>query len=273
MRHQLPLSDAHAARLYEELSQRGAFCRGEKSPWPYPPMTEEELYTLALLQSRHDPRLLAILVDLFTRRLIALEPISFKHSLQDAEALPIAAVLGTFVIGMDAPEENQDLFRYLQASTRPVPTQLFYQQLYPLGSHKLEEVLQHPLWPFKKWGFLAGDPPLLKERVNTRRLHLYDQTSRLALLRELASTEKRFRLRDYLTCVHNAISRQQGLQDLSLLKGLEKKGKGRGAYYVSRSLRGSKVASERSRQKAYSQSGRSRVVAAPKSRPLGGSSG
>lgn len=230
MKNELPLNKEELSHLYWELARRGAFCSGEKFSWRFNHMTEEELLTLAVLQSRYDPRLLIILVDFF-KLPRDLHPIHFKRFLRQEEALPIMAVIGEFVLESPASLEAKELCRFLMTGTRPVPTQLFYRGLYPIAGKKMREVIERPLWAFKKWGFLAADPPLLKEKAGPR-IYLFDQPTRLRILQELAARQKRFRLKDYLTEIRDSISRQQALKDLSSVRWLRKRGRGKGTFYA-----------------------------------------
>ena len=231
-RPSLPLDDKASARLYWELSRRDAFVTGERLPWPYPRLSEEELFGLAFLQARFDPRLMAVLVDFFQRRDHRLHPIRFKEILRKADALAVAAVIGEFVISSEASPETKDLFRFLQTGATPAPTQLFYRIPGRIGGVKMREAIDRPLWAFKKWGFLAADPPLLKENPPARRTYLYDPSSRLHVLEGLAKRKKSFRLREYLEEIRFSVSRQQALKDLKNVPWVRKRGKGKGSYYT-----------------------------------------
>lgn len=230
----LPLNLRESSRLYWELGERGGFCSGEKQAWKYRSLSEEELLVLAVLQSRHDPRLLAILIDFLQkpRPTHSFDPILFKRLLREHRALPIVCVIGDFILEARPPQEIQDLFRFLMAGAKPVPTQLFYKGLYPLGGHKMQEVLDKPLWYFKKWGFLAVDAPLLKDKIGSKRTYLYDEPSRLAILKDLTQRSPVFRLKDYLHEISSSISRQQALKDIRSISWIKKKGCGKGTVYT-----------------------------------------
>ena len=229
----LPLSEKESSRLYWELAKRGAFSSGEKFRWKYEKSTDEELLTLALLQSRYDPRLFAVLVDFFKTPKARLHPIAFKNILRLHQALPIAAVLAEFVLvsSRSLPPEVRETALFLQAGVSPVPTQLFYRDLYPVGGSKMREASFQPLWAFKKWGFLASDAPLLKEKKTDKKIYLYDLSSRRQILKKLAEQKRRFRLKDYLASIADSISRQQALKDLSTISWIRKRGKGKGMVY------------------------------------------
>lgn len=228
----LPLSEGETARLYWELSRRGAFCDGERRPWRYGRLTKEELHVLAVLASRYDPRLMAVLVDYFSSDRL-LDPVRFKRALRKYGALTEAAVVGEFVLSRPVSETVRDFFRFLASGVRAVPTQLYYRGLYPVAGRKMEEAVDRLLWGFKKWGYLAADPPFLKETKVDGRTYLFDLPSRLRILRKLSRESPRFRLRDYLERIGQSISRQQALKDLKAAPWLKKRGQGKGAYYVS----------------------------------------
>ncbi len=224
----LPLTLKENSRLYFELSQKGAFCNGEYYTWKYDTLSEEDFFTLALLESRYDPRLFAILVDFFCNYELHLNPLLFKESLSKREALSISAVLGEYV--NEAKHKNTELFRYLQSWAKAVPTQLFYKAFYKISGLKMRDCVEKPLWYFKKWGFLACDPPLLKERKQNRHF-LYDLISREKILGEMGGNKKNFLLKDYLEALNYSISRQQALKDLNQNLKIVKHGKGRSLKY------------------------------------------
>lgn len=230
MKWKLPLSLEESSRLYWELSKRGAKSLGEKFSWQYGEINEEELAALAILQCRYDPRLLEILIDFFSRGLFHGNPIHLKKLLKANDALPITAVIAEFVLESSAPEEAKDLVRFLREGTRPVPVQLFYYSLHPIGGRKMDEAISRPPWAFKKWGFLSADAPLTRELA--KRIYLFDLSSRQNILKNLALTKKRFRLRDYLLAVEGSISRQQALKDLDGASWISRRGKGKGSYYI-----------------------------------------
>ncbi len=150
--------------------------------------------------------------------------------LKKLREIPASAVIGEFILDSTAPEFNKDLFRFLMTGAMPVPTQLFYRNLYPIGSRSMEETIAKPLWPFKKWGFLASDPPLLKERIE-KFPYLFDSSSRKRILETIAKNQNGFRLADYLKAIHHSVSRQQALKDIRSLSGIRKKGRGKGSTY------------------------------------------
>jgi len=233
VKFRLPLNDSETARLYWELERRGASCSGRRQPWSYRRLSGEDILVLALLQSRYDPRLAAILVDFFKSPHPDLNPVTFKEELRGAGALAIAAVVGEFVNALNPPFRVRELFGFLMSGASPMPTQLFYRGLYPLGSKKMGDATSQPLWGFKKWGFLAADPPFLKENDFPRRCYLFDSDSRSNMLQELAAERKRFTLQNYLVKIRSSISRQQALKDLNAAPGILKKGKGKGTYYCA----------------------------------------
>ncbi len=227
----LPLNEKETSRLYWELKKIGGFCSGEKYSWKYEKLSQEKLLVLAILQSRYEPQLMAILVDFFCKSSVLWNPLSFKTLLKQTEALHIAAVIGQMLMELPASEETKDFFRFLMVGVKPISTQLFYRGIYPLGSKKMEEVVSRPLWAFKKWGFLAANPPLLKETILHKRTYLFDQKSRLHILRELFREKKQIRLKDYLQATQVSISRQQALKDIRSVSWIKKRGERKGTVY------------------------------------------
>ena len=231
MKYQFPLNEQESSRLYWELEQRGAFSSGRENSWPYGKLDEEGFFTLTLLQSRYDPRLLSILVDYFRTPRPNINPVSFKESLRASEGLPIACVIGEFVMELCVPVQVKEFFQFLMSGVSPMPTQLFYRGIYSVAGLKMQETLERSLWAFKKWGFLAADPPLLKESLAQTKPYLYDQASRLSILKKWAKDQEKFRLKDYLKEISFSVSRQQGLKDLGSVPGIRKRGKGKGMRY------------------------------------------
>lgn len=225
------MKSKEVSRLYWELSHRGAFCTGKKFPWRFAGISLEGLLCLALGQSRYDPRLLAILVDFFRNEIASLDPIIFKQELRRLDLLTIMAVVCEWSGEYGVVSSVKERFEYWRAGVTPVPTQLFYIGLYPIGGPKMAEAVNHSPWPFKKWGFLAVDPPWFKERLRSKRVYLYDSPGRIEILRELTQEQRRFRLKDYLKRLHFSVSRQQALQDLKTLPWVRRQGRGKGSYY------------------------------------------
>ncbi len=231
----LPLDENETSRLYWELHRRGAFCSGEKKAWRRRAVSLQDLVVLSLLQCRYDPRLTAILTEWLPRIALRLDPVLLKSDLKEKDALPVAAVIGDFALssGGDLPYPVREFFSFLQTGVKPVPIQLFYRGLYPVAGRKMDEAISQPLWYFKKWGFLAADIPILKEKLSGKRVYHYDQEIRLRQLHLLSRERKTFRLREYLAAVDFSVSRQQALKDLQSLPTIRKKGRGKGAFYTT----------------------------------------
>jgi hypothetical protein len=231
MKVSIPLNLKHQARLYYELSKRGAQCSGKKNAWPYEKVTEEELLSIAVRQARYDPRLMEILVGFFSTFRPVLNPCSLKENLRRVDALQAMAVIGEFALTLTDDQHISDLFDFLSTGVDPVPLQLFYRGLYRVGGKKIDDVITKPLRAFKKWGFLAADPPFNKDKNCQQRIYLYDQDSRLNILRDLSSNQKKFRLHDYLEKLRFSVSRQQALQDIKSVEWIDKRGIGKGTHY------------------------------------------
>ena len=227
---EVPLSGQESARLYWELSQRGAASVGQWAPWRYESISEDDLLLSALRQCRYDPRLLEVMVNFFSEDKFRLNMITFKKKIIKEGVLPVMVVIGEFVLESAVSSEAKELVRYLMIGAKPVPTQLFFSGLYKIGGKKMKEALQQPLWAFKKWGFLAADPPWSKGK-QPKRTYLFDSTSRLHLLRDLSKEKGSFRLKDYLEALGNSVSRQQALKDLKSVPWIRKRGQGKGSFY------------------------------------------
>ena len=117
-------SPKHLSRMYYELSQAGAHCSGEKLPWPYHPKNLEEKLVLAAEMTRHDPRLLGILIEFFLNHWEKVSPQLIRKNYSKMETPQTMAVVAEFAKEATNQKELTYFMEYLQKGLKPVPFQL-----------------------------------------------------------------------------------------------------------------------------------------------------
>ncbi len=230
---QSPPSEKHLSRMYYELSQQGAHCSGEKFPWPYSLKDPEEIFTLGAEMSRYDPRLLGILVEHLCHSWEIFSPQKIRSFYPKMKTPQTVAVIAEFGKSASEDSEARYFMDYLQRGLKPVPTQLYFKNIYRPGGKLSERAMESSLTQYKKWGFLAREFPTLdvfKKKV----IGQMDQDSRLNILRRLLKENESIQLKDYLLAIRHSVTRQQALKDLKSAATLSKKSHGRGACWSLR---------------------------------------
>lgn len=226
----IPTED-HLARLYFELSERGAECVGDEKPWPYQPGSTEELLCLAADMSRHDPRLITILVRFVNDHWSGMNPQAMRSFYNEMKTPQTIAVLAEFVLGACSDDnEKRYFFEYLQRGLQAVATQFYFHHLYSPGGTLAKRAATKSFAEYKRWGFLATEAPVIDE-AKRQTLGTLDVTTRKNILYDLMKERKRITISEYLDALDNKISRQQALLDLKSVKWARRSGRGRGAYW------------------------------------------
>lgn len=227
-----PPSDNHLARLYFELALHGAISQGEAKRWPYKPKSIEELFCLAAMMSRYDPRLVTILTSFLADHWQRLNPYTIRTFYPIMKTSQTVAVLAEFLLHSKTIESEFRFFlEYLQRGLTPVPSQLYFLHLYTPGGHLLQRAIDMPLAEYKRWGFLAREAPVI-DRVLRHPLGQHDKASRKNILRRLFASHKRVLLADYLQALEHRISRQQALSDMRAFPNTRRIGRGRGSAWA-----------------------------------------
>lgn len=226
-----PPTEAHLTRMYHELAKIGAACVGEKRPWPYHPANIEELITLAADISRHDPRLVTILVKFLSDKWSSLNPAQIRANYPSMDTPQTLAVLAQFILDNRAiPLEERYFFEYLKRGLPAVPLQFYFHHIYSPGGALAERAMNSSLAEYKKWGFLACEAPVLDEG-RRKTIGKLDVASRKNALLKLLTAKKEIRIADYIAACGGHISRQQALIDLKSSKIAKISGRGRGARW------------------------------------------
>ena len=226
----IPTED-HLARLYFELGEIGAECVGDEKPWPYHPKSTEELLCLAADMSRHDPRLMTILVKFLNDHWSGVNPQALRNFYTEMKTPQTIAVLAEFVLCVCSDDdERRYFFEYLQRGFTPVATQFYFHHLYSPGGTLAKRAATKSLAEYKRWGFLATEAPVIDE-AGRKSLGTLDAATRKNILYDLMKERKRITISEYLDVLDNKISRQQALLDLKGAKWARRAGRGRGAYW------------------------------------------
>lgn len=229
-----PPSEEILSRMYFELAQWSASCSGEKIAWPYEPKNREETIVLAAEMSRYDPRLLGILVEFFVKHWKEISPQLLRIFYPKMSTPQTLAVIAEFAKRAAKDSETSYFMEYLQRGLKPVPSQLYYKNIYTPGGSLAQRAAEESLTQYKKWGFLARESPVVDVYRKKTVGHL-DQNSRINVLKRLFEKKTQIYLRDYLKALGNTITRQQALKDLKKVAKLWRGAKGRGATWVFKS--------------------------------------
>lgn len=219
----------HLSRAYYELGRIGARAVGEKKPWPYHPKSIEELLSVCAGLARHDPRLFEILLQVIMGHWQEINWLKLRQTILTTSSPQVFGVMGEILSATRNPEIS-NCFRFLMHGVRPAPTQLFYNNLYTPGSPMAQRAIDKRLREFEKWGFLASERPALNADTKLTAGNMSRQ-ARITALKQLLSKRREIRLQDYMKTLPHPISRQQALLDMKAIKGLRRKGHGRGARW------------------------------------------
>lgn len=217
------------SRLYYELARYGAPAIGMKKSWPYKTDSLEKLLALACDMVRYDPRLLGILIVFLQNSWNKVNPLKLRNELKHCQMPQAIGVIGEFVKSETKNNEIKYFFDYLTRGLEPVTGQLFFIGTYSPGSRHLEKIARRGLKEYRKWGFLSMERPVVDLRTK-RQIGSLSKESRLAILQSIVRSG-RVTIKEYLEAVGHSISRQQALSDIKSLKMLERKGRGRNAYW------------------------------------------
>ncbi len=226
-----PPDEKTLSRVYYEMAKLGASASGAKESWPYRPSSAEELLALAADLSRYDPRLLGILVEYFHKHWREIRPQWLRECYPGMGTPQTIAVISEFAKAAATEEESRYFMEYLQRGLKPVPTQLYFRDLYAPGGTLSKRSAEERFSEYKKWGFLAREAPTIdvyrKQSAGT-----LDAASRKNILRKLFNERKEIRIADYLKALPHPLTRQQALLDLREVARLRKPGRGPGARWA-----------------------------------------
>lgn len=229
-----PPTEAELERLYYELARAGASSVGRKRAWPYRVTSREQLVALAAEMLRFDARLLSILLQYTLEHWRELNPLTLRSQLHGMRWPHALLVVLEFGKSATHDPEFRYFADYVAAGFRRIePVERFFLGAERPGSRMAERALGRNLAPYARWGFIGTERPTV-DPATKETVGRYDARTRRMILAQLAARTPRFSLVDYLEAVDHAISRQQALIDLRSFKGLQLKGRGRGARWSKR---------------------------------------
>lgn len=219
--------------MHFELGKLGARSVGENHPWTQGNLGPLQIFVLAALWSRHDPRLLEVLIDHAKRQWSIWNPHSLRQILlSEPNPQPFLVVLN--FVKTVAPQDLE-LARYCDyvsggfAATSP---QLYFYGLSDPGSRHMLKSAEEPVQEFLDWGFLARTRPVVHEDGKRREIGHWSPVARHNRLSRMLKETKRITISEYLKALDYCISRPQALLDLKVHPHLKKRGAGRGAFWV-----------------------------------------
>lgn len=226
-----PPDEKTLSRVYYELSQLGAQASGAKEAWPYHPNSNEELLAIAAELSRYDPRLLGILVEYFHKHWRKIRPQMLRECYPRMSAPQTLALIAEFAKIAEPDPEARYFMEYLQRGLKPLPSQLYFRDLYSPGGALSKRSIEESLAEYKKWGFLGRESPTI-DVFRKKNVGSLDASSRRNILRKLFETKKEIRMADYLKALPHPVTRQQALLDLKEIARLRNRSFGVGARWV-----------------------------------------
>jgi hypothetical protein len=226
-----PPDEKTLSRAYYELAKLGAKASGAKEAWPYHPNSSEELLALAAELSRYDPRLLGILVEYFHNHWKEIRPQALRDCYPRMNTPQTVALIAEFAKRANPDHESRYFMEYLQRGLKPLPSQLYFRDLYSPGGALSKRSIDESLAEYKKWGFLGRESPTI-DVFRKRSVGSLDADSRRNILRKLFESKKEIRMADYLKALPHPVTRQQALLDLKEIARLRNPTFGVGARWV-----------------------------------------
>jgi hypothetical protein len=228
-------TDDDLARIYFELGERGASATGSRAEWPYAPASDEELVVLAAQMTRHDARLLGVLVELLLRRWRELSPVALRDSMKRTrfpQALAVAVEFARDAAG--DPELTLWARHVCHGWPRRVPPEHFFVDDVRPGTRLAERRRGRSLLPYSKWGFVGIERPTFDPH-RKRAVGRYDSPTRRRILDALVTEAgpEGVTVGRYLDAVDRSISRQQARSDL-VRAGLHPSARGPAARWTRR---------------------------------------
>lgn len=219
--------------MHFELAKLGARSVGENYPWTQGDIDPLQLIMLAALWSRHEPRLLEVLIDYGKQQWSNWNPHSLRRLLLDTQSPQPFLVMLNF-IRLDAPHDSElgRYYNYVSAGFVEVPAQLYFYGLSAPGSRHMLRTAEEPVQEFLDWGFLARMRPVVHEDGKRFEIGHWSPVARRNRLSHILAEQKRITISGYLEALDHSISRPQALLDLKAHSHLKKRGSGRGAFWV-----------------------------------------
>lgn len=224
-------TDSHLRRLYYELGKIGARSVGRKEKWPYRIEQPETLLALAADWTRHDPRLLEVMLQFALSGWQAWKPQEIREASKKMETPQTWGVIAGFV--QAAKPEDMELgyfWEYVVRGLKPVADQYYFFDLYTIGGEFSRQATRESLQQFRDWGFFGKERIIIHPQTKEEVGH-WGQNERLNILRRLFRKTPSLKVADYLREICHTVSRQQAIQDLRKVGG-HATGSGRGSVWV-----------------------------------------
>ncbi len=226
----VPRQAPEIGRLYHELSLLGARAEGPRAPWRFGRPSAEELVVLAAQASRHEPRLLWVLVELLARAYDRFDPLKLRRALGRARWPATLGVAFEFARRAARSRELDDVAAFVLERVAPAPGERFFLGTRAFGGELARRDVEESLAEYRRWGYFSREEPIAKE-LGAAAHGTLGPRERMNLLRRLAERRGSVTLRDYLSALRGRASRRQATRDLSSADFLVRTGTTRGARY------------------------------------------
>ncbi len=208
----------------------GARAEGPRTRWRFGQPSPEEIVVLTAQASRHEPRLLWVLVDLLARGYDRFDPLKLRRALERARWPAALGVAFEFARRVARSRELDDVAAFVTARVAPAPGERFFLGTRAFAGELARRDVEESLAEYRKWGYFSREEPIAKE-LGAAAHGTLGPRERLNLLRRLAERQGSLTLRDYLAALRGRASRRQASRDLSSAAFLVQTGATRGARY------------------------------------------
>ncbi len=224
-------TDDDLARAFEEIALRGGSAMGRMREWPYAPASDETLVCLLAEMSRHDARLLGVLIEVVVKRWRTLTPMLVRDAMRTMRTPQAMCVVVTFAREVDGDRELGHWVRHVCADWAAVrPSEHFFVDDVRPGERSASRRIGRSLREFSDWGFYGIERPTV-EPHRKGRVGTYDARTRRDILTALVqSNQEGVTVADYLERIDHSVSRQAALSDLRAV-GLSTRARGPGALW------------------------------------------
>ncbi len=227
---EVPREPSEIGRLYHELAVLGARAEGPRAPWRFGRPSPEELLVLAAQASRHEPRLLWVLVDLLARAYDRFDPLKLRRALERARWPAALGVAFEFARRVARSRELDDVADFVMARVAQAPGERFFLGTRAFGGELARRDVEESLAEYRRWGYFSREEPIAKE-LGAAAHGTLGPRERMNLLRRLAERRGSVTLSDYVAALRGRASRRQASRDLGRADFLVRTGTTRGARY------------------------------------------
>ena len=226
----VPRDERELARLYHELGRIGARAEGREAPWRFGRPAPEELTVLAAQASRHDARLLWVVVELLARSYDRLNPLLLRRAAARARWPAALGVSLEFARRVARSKELDDYAAFVAADVPPARGERFFLGAHAFAGAHARRDAEESLAEYKRWGYLGREEPFSKE-LGVEARGTLGTAERRNLLRRLAERRGWVTFAEYAAALGGRVSARQATRDLREAEFLVKEGRTRGARY------------------------------------------